>query len=145
MLVWLATPALAVPETNPESLERHPEQTWVLITGEADEAPSPPPAQIVPPPKPSLPPPGEVLDAVSVLHLSCPKWQIGPTPGYETEAHVYRLLAGNDTAYADGAVAGSWMTAAFLGGLWLLFVFVLRLPDRLSAMVRSFRPWSARR
>ena len=121
LALCLAAPALAAVETNPESLDRHPEQSRVLVTGDADEAPALParPAQFPEPPRPSLPPPGSVVEAVSVLRMSCPEWQIGSTPGYETEAHVYRLLAGNDTAYADGAVAGSWMTAAFLGGLWL--------------------------
>nr|WP_294562144.1 hypothetical protein [uncultured Rhodopila sp.] len=55
------TPARAAPGTNPESLDRHPERRFVLVTGEPDVAMPPlPTAQFPEPPKPSLPPPGEV-------------------------------------------------------------------------------------
>jgi hypothetical protein len=139
LALLLAAPALA--EINPDPLDVHPERTFVLVgdegrsdaakwvipilDGEAVVRPiAPPPARAMPlpePPKRSLPAPGNVLDAVSVLRASCPQWQIGLTPGFETEAHVCRLLAGSDTAWGDGAVTGSWLTAAFFGGIWLLF------------------------
>jgi len=114
---------------------------WVLpvVDGETPLRPiDPPPArpvQLPEPPKASLPPPGNVVEALSALRLSCREWQIGPTPGYETEAHVCNLLAGHDTAYGDGAIAGSWMTAAFGGGIWL----VLRLPDWLLSLLALVR------
>jgi len=63
--------------------------------------------------------PGDVLVAVGVLRLSCPKWQAGQTPGYETEAHVCQLLAGHDTSYNEGEVAGSRVAVALLASLWL--------------------------
>ena len=71
-----------------------------------------------------------------MLRMSCPEWRIGSTPGHETGAHVCALLAGHDAAYGDGAVFGSWMTAAVLGGIWL----VLRLPGWLSRLVSPVRP-----
>src|SRR5664279_4608127 len=40
LALCLAAPALAAVETNPEPLDRHPEQTQVLITGDAEEAPA---------------------------------------------------------------------------------------------------------
>jgi hypothetical protein len=153
LALLLAAPALA--EVNPDPLDVHPERTFVLVDdegrsdaakwvipildGEAVVRPiAPPPARPVPlpePPKRSLPAPGNVLDAVSVLRASCPQWQIGLTPGFETEAHVCHLLAGQDNAWGDGAVTGSWMTAAVLGGIWL----VLRLPDWLGSLVALVR------
>nr|WP_294560020.1 hypothetical protein [uncultured Rhodopila sp.] len=41
LALLLAAPALAAPETDPESLDRHPERTFVLVTGEPDAAPAP--------------------------------------------------------------------------------------------------------
>jgi hypothetical protein len=85
--------------------------------------------------KPSLPPPDDVLAHAAALRLSCADWKVGPTPAFETEAHICGLLAGHDFAYAEGAVAGSWMTAAVIGGTWL----VLRLPDWLISLLALVR------
>ncbi len=41
LALLLAAPALAAPETDPESLDRHPERTFVLVTGEPAAAPAP--------------------------------------------------------------------------------------------------------
>src|SRR5664279_1667380 len=85
LALCLAAPALAAVETNPESLDRHPEQTWVLVTGEPDDAPalsapSQPPAQIAPPPG--------VLEAISVLRAACPRWDTAKTQRFATEEAV---------------------------------------------------------
>ena len=82
------------------------------------------------------PPPTGVLSAVVALRLYCPLWrERDGAAGFESEAHVYAVLAGHDPAYANGATAASLMTAAVLGGIWLL----LRLPAWLASILAPVR------
>jgi hypothetical protein len=126
LALCLASPALAATDAD-----RSDAAKWVFpVVDEPAPLRSIDPPQALPePPKPSLPPPGDVLDAVSVLRQSCPEWQIGTTPAYETEAHVCELLAGHDHAYDQGAFEASSITAAFLFCFWVL--------TRLPAWIRS--------
>ena len=82
------------------------------------------------------PPPDSVLTAVVALRLYCPLWREGDgATGFESEAHVCAVLAGHDPAYTNGATAASLMTAAVLGGIWL----VLRLPAWLASILAPVR------
>jgi hypothetical protein len=92
LALCLAAPALAAVETNPEPLDRNPGATWVLVTGEPDEAPAlPAPSQ----PTAQIGPPPDVLEAISVLRAACPRWDTAKTQRFATEGAVCALIVGN--------------------------------------------------
>jgi hypothetical protein len=93
-----------------------------------EQAPSVMAATITAVPAWQSPPPNDLLNEVVALRLSCARWKDSVTTGFESEAHVCAVLAGGDPAYREGVITGSWITAAGLAGVWLLFRLVLRVP-----------------
>jgi hypothetical protein len=120
---------------------RYPPPEWpkpVVAVGEAPlrEVPRSAPFPNMPErPKPLRPPPDDMPAHAAALRPACADWQAGPTPAFKIKAHICGLPTGHDFAYAEGAVAGSRMTAAVIGGTWL----VLRLPDWLISLLAPVR------
>jgi hypothetical protein len=57
-----------------------------------------------------------VLAHVVALRLACPEWQIGPTPTYQTEAHICSLLEGREASFELGVMMAS-VAALILAGV----------------------------
>jgi hypothetical protein len=90
------------------------------------------------PQHPQSAPPADLLNAVVALRVSCPLWRNGDgdgAAGFESEAHICAVLAGHDPAYTNGAIAGSLLATAVLGGIWLLS----RLPAWLGSILAPVR------